>query len=310
MQISRTDPFITFTALGIKLASVSGLLTGLLVICLRVERLQADPALAPTPDQVVSAVPLLPQQPVFQSMTAVLKTTNGSGSGTVSNAANQDSYEAWLLQTIEDQKRTLQNTNLNEGIRKNAEWMLMEQQASLANHEASVKQRLEFTKSVQADPKTAWTNILDPPTAALASDVARCQGHLADPALAANERAMYQFELKDYQQKLSDHITNAQLWANVHLAHEHQSPEQIAQAEKQLANYLAVKLGQLQGKTYPQGMSLDAVMEQYRRQFGDYETSRRKIMLGVLILTLLAPLAVISWLLLKRRLKRFWFIGW
>jgi hypothetical protein len=290
--------------LRIKPAGVGGLLVWLLVIHLSLGMLRAAPAVGPSPDAVPSLSPPLLMRPVYQPVTTAPQAVNGSGGGTVSNTVNHDPYEKWVLQTIDDLKRTLQNTNLNEGYRRSQEWMLRHQQESLAEHQAQVQKQLEFTKSVHADLQTAWTNILDPISESLTMDVARCQQDLADPLLTTNARASYQAMLEDYQQKLADHTTNARLWMNMRLAkQQHWSPEQTVLAKRQLADYLAVKLGVMQGKTYPPGMSLEAVMKQYRRQVGGSEISRRNIVVAALALVLLAPLAVFSWRIWRRRIN-------
>ena len=220
----------------------------------------------------------------------------------MTNTAASNAYEVMLLKQIDDTEHELQKPDLNTNYRHTLQWILSRNQGELSNHLAQVQQNLEFIKSARANPRTAWTNMPDPIEQALASDVSIYERELANPTLAANTRKTDEAMLEDYKQKLADHITNAQLWANLHMDQQDNNSEQIIRSQNQLADYLAKKLGQMQGKTYPQGMSLDAVIAEYQKQVGgshwfDNRTIIRTIMFSIFILP---PIIMLFIAIIKR----------
>lgn len=215
--------------------------------------------------------------------------------------AAHDAYEAMLIYTIDDTKRQLEKTNLNLEHQRGLEWLLDVNQAKLANHYEQLGKHSNFLNSVRSNPKTAWTNMPDPITETLSSDVSRYDALSKDPMLPPRERETYKTMLAGYQSKLADHETNAQLWASLHLAEQNNDPQQVARSEQQLADYLAVKLGELQGKKYPTGMSYAAVVEQYRIQAGGGRFDRRKIVVAILAVTAILPVVILIFKLSWRR---------
>jgi hypothetical protein len=136
----------------------------------------------------------------------------------------------------------------------------------------------------------------------LATSIERYEQYLADPSLDPYHRSAYERLLDDTNQKLADHRTNAQLWANVLQARVSRDAEKVARNEQQLADYLAARMGKIRGKPFPPGTSLSAVMKEYRtpRRFVP-----RQVILTTLILLTISPLAIIAVLSLRaRRVRR------
>jgi hypothetical protein len=229
--------------------------------------------------------------------------TNLAGGMSSTNGIPPDVYEATMLQAIASVRSQLETAGLNTNTQHYLEWKLGQDQWLLSNHQAQVQSRLLFVQSAHADPRMAWTNRIDPVEKLFSSDVAHYERELADPALAANSRKTDEAMLEFYRQKLADRRTNMQLWADLRMGRQNKNAEQITQSERRLANYLAIKLGKMQGKTYPAGISLDAILEQYRIQAGGGKFDRRKIIVGVLVLVTLLPLAFLTFKTMARRKK-------
>lgn len=144
---------------------------------------------------------------------------------------------------------------------------------------------------MSAQTAFALTTKMDPLNDALAISVARYEHYLADRSLSPSDRKMYEGLLEDSKQRLADHQTNVQLWANLRQARISRDPEKVARSERQLADYLAAQLGKIRGKTYPPGMSLHDVMKEYGRHKG---FGSRQVILTALVLVTLLPLAIIA----------------
>ena len=215
---------------------------------------------------------------------------------------SKSSYEEVLSSSIEETKLALQQTNLNPIYRQSLERLLRVNESKLSDYSVHVKKQHDFLNSVKANPQTAWTNLPDPVQAALESDVKQYQGELANPSLTPEMRRTYEAMLSTFQEKLADHQTNAQLWANLRLATQNQNQEKMILAKKQLANYLAVQLGKIQGKTYPSNMSLEAVMEEYKKQVGySHWYENQSIIRGILFVCFILPPAIMISVVIKRR---------
>ena len=179
------------------------------------------------------------------------------------NFASKDPFEIELLQSIDSIRTELRQTNLNSTARLSLEHILTMAQIRLSNHEDQIQQRSKFDKLAQQSKDYFITNPPDPLGQALAADIAAFKTELADTNLNPVRRKTLGAILADYNEKLEDHKTNVNLWNNLTSAQLNRNPEQIVNAKQQLADYLAVKLGQMQGKTYPKGMAYDTVIEQY-----------------------------------------------
>jgi len=212
-----------------------------------------------------------------------------------------DAMELGLLKRIKDIKSNLLQPGLDPNSRGMFEHLLKELRGELVDHRTMVQSNQAFAEAIRLNPRTARTNMPDPIEQFLSLDVARNERMLADPTLDPNTRRMFERMLEDAKQKLADHETNAQLWDNLRLARQSKDVKQVAYAERELVDYLAARLGKIQGKTYPHGMSLDAIMEKYRKQSGDYHWFDNRTVIRAIMLTLfLLPLIVIIFSAIKK----------
>jgi hypothetical protein len=60
----------------------------------------------------------------------------------------------------------------------------------------------------------------------------------------------------------------------VHRAHQSRDHAESVHAEQELADFLLARLGKVEGKTYTQGMSLEAVMQLYKARTGYKEPGK------------------------------------
>jgi hypothetical protein len=123
----------------------------------------------------------------------------------------------------------------------------------------------EMFKALQNLSGVATSN-LDFVELTLSKSVANLERDLNDPDPITRKVAATMLE--DRRKQLAEYRTNAQLWANLHQAKESGNAEKTSRASQELADYLAARLGSIQKKTYPPGMSLDAVMKEYRIHYG------------------------------------------
>ena len=216
-----------------------------------------------------------------------------------SNIVPHDAMEAWLLKTIETNKFDLQKTNLDSHSRWMLEQHLRLLQGQWSDHEAQVESNKAFAEAIRSNPRGALTNMPDPITQALSLSVARTKSELADPTIDPYRRQAHETVLGTFKQQLADHETNAQLWADVHSARASGNQEEISNAEHMLADYLAAKIGK------PKGMSLDAVMEEYKKRSGDYHWyDSRPIIRTTLLVVFLVPPTVMIFFALKKRFSK------
>jgi hypothetical protein len=201
-----------------------------------------------------------------------------------------DAMEVGLLKKINDIKVSLTNSRLDSYSRGRFQHLLTEFRAKLADHREMIQKNRVFIASMRSNPTTGWTNMPDPIEQLLASDVRRDEQILANPSIDPNTRNMYEKLLWNSREKLADHETNAQLWINLRMAEQSGNTAKTAYAEKELANYLSVRLGKIQGKVYPPDMSLSAIMEQYQIQADGGKFDRRKVIVSVIVLLTLLPL--------------------
>lgn len=217
-----------------------------------------------------------------------------------------DAMEIGVLNRIKEIKSNLLQSKTDPNSRGMLEHLLKELRGELADHRALVQSNQAFAEAIRSNPRTAWTNMPDPIEQFLSLDVKRNERMLADSALDPNTRKMFERMLEDSRQKLADHKTNAQLWVNLNLARQSKFVEQTARAEKELADYLAANLGKIQGKKYPQGMSLDAIMKEYRKQENGshWFDGRTAIRMIIFTFVLLLPLVMIFMAIKKRNRSR------
>jgi hypothetical protein len=255
--------------------NAKALLIALTVLGLFIHADAAPDAKQPNANNITSQLGLSPTGP--QTSTNFQKgDTNAMAAPPV--AASSDSYKLWLLEDIDKNRRELSETNLS---------------ANYSN----------FISSIRANPKTAWTNALDPIGRALELGIQRDELELAGSNLAPNLRVTYEMMLADSKLKLADHQTNAQLWANLRTAIQNRDAHEIVEAKQALAGYLARRLGPLQGKTFPSNMSYDAIIAQYKIAAGGSQIDRRKVIMGILVLLTIMPVAFYVRTILLRRKK-------
>jgi hypothetical protein len=103
------------------------------------------------------------------------------------------------------------------------------------------------------------------------------------------------------QQAEAEMRTNRQMWKNLVKAQVSHNKPEAARAERELADYLAVQLGKINGKTYPSGMSLAAIMKEYGAKASEKPFNRRKVVLVILVAVMLTPLFLFAFYKLRHR---------
>jgi hypothetical protein len=208
-----------------------------------------------------------------------------------------NAMEKWLFQKIAETKSELRKTGLDSHMRQFQESMLNRLRGQLQDQRAQVQKSLEMAEAMRTNPATAWMHMPDPIEQGLSSSIARYERELADPALSPGLRESYASAVIDLKQKLEDHQTNAQLWADLRLARQTKDAGKISRAEHGVADYLAAKIGK------PSGMGLDAVMKEYKKQTGGSHWFNRPTIIraALVIIFLLPPLVLIFFALRKRR---------
>lgn len=136
--------------------------------------------------------------------------------------------------------------------------------------------------------------------------VARTERQLADPTLEPFQRSRLESLLAIQKDQLAAQQQSQILWNNLIQAKISKDPSQKAQAEKELANFLNVRLEKISGKPHPGSRDLAAVLKDYKELPGVVNKSRgrglrTKIVAVVLIALLCIPLGF--YLFRKFRLK-------
>ncbi len=127
---------------------------------------------------------------------------------------------------------------------------------------------------LKVNPRSSVTNGPDFPSYTMSEMITRLEGQLQNPNLDTNNRALLENRLQDRKEKLGESERNAQLWANVNRAYQSRDHAESVHAEQELADFMAARLGRVEGKTYPQGMSLEAVMQLYKARTGYKEPGK------------------------------------
>jgi hypothetical protein len=212
-----------------------------------------------------------------------------------------DAMESWLRREISTTQADLQHTNLDELTRLTLSRQLWDFKERLAEHQAQVQTNLARVELLRTNKALAT---MDPPDfigQRLSESIQHFQHEAANPNLPPMLRQTFQTLADNRAKRLADHETNVQLWANVMHARQAPDVEKRAQAERELADYLAANLGQIQGKTYPPGMSLDAILKDYKKSGSGWQMDRRTVVLVVLIVVLVSPVAFFGIYYLRRR---------
>jgi hypothetical protein len=259
-------------------------------------RVHAEPVIQPQPPVLLTQI-----QPSNAPAGALgtnagaqaLLATNSSARARGSNVVAPSTMESLLRQEIDDLKRRLDNPALDAQSRQSLQVMLATIQARLATLQQTNSAESAAPGALPGGPPGPKRAPLGPPpdpiVAALSANIAQLEHTLADPMLPTNMQSTYRGMLGNYQGKLADYQTNAQLWAKLHASQTAMDSARIAQAKSELATYLAAKLERMQGKKYPAGMSYDAVIKEYRKLGGQSPFDRRIIVVAFLALVALGP---------------------
>ena len=251
----------------------------------------------------------VPGSPWVMSASTNLPDTNFIDLNVVDQTSNspalQDAIGKWLFQTIDSTKRDLEKPGLDANSRQLLEWKLKHLQGQMADHQTQVESNMTIAAAMRSDPKTAFTNMQDPISQSWSLTVAQNERELADPALNPYRRQALEIIMANAKQQLADHQTNAQLWANLVQAQLSRNSEQVASSQAKLADYLGSKLGKIQGKTYPQGMSLDAIMDEYRKQGnGSHWFDSRTVIRTIIFTVFLLPPLVMLFMAIRKRASK------
>lgn len=157
-------------------------------------------------------------------------------------------FERYILGTIEENKRKLEDPALDAQTRASLTSRVAYDETALREHRVQLRKREAFVEALEREGK-----------AREALENAR-----RTTALLEARQAFDLFWAK-HAQALADGQTNIQLWQNVMKARDAKDRERIAKAESELAAYLTRKLELIDRKQYPQGMSLAEVLEYYKK---------------------------------------------
>jgi hypothetical protein len=179
-----------------------------------------------------------------------------------------DAMESWLRREISTTQADLQHTNLDELTRLTLSRQLWDFKERLAEHQAQVQTNLARVELLRTNKALAT---MDPPDfigQRLSESIQHFQHEAANPNLPPMLRQTFQTLADNRAKRLADHETNVQLW---------------------------------QGKTYPPGMSLDAILKDYKKSGSGWQMDRRTVVLVVLIVVLVSPVAFFGIYYLRRR---------
>ena len=125
---------------------------------------------------------------------------------------------------------------------------------------------------------------------------------LATPGIDAQTRKRLESQLEYYQEKLEDHRTNDRLWDNLHQARTTKNVEKVTESERALADYLALKLSSIEGRNYPTGMSLAAIMEHYNAHANPIKVTHGRWYARWLVITVVCcPILGLGFYQLRRK---------
>jgi hypothetical protein len=217
----------------------------------------------------------------------------------------RDAMEKWLLKEIGSAKSDIKNTNLNNLTREFIRQKIWELEEQMIEHRAQVESNKVFLELVRTNPMTVAMQPPDLIGQQLSQTMQHYQREASNPTLPPQLRKTFETLANDRKDQLTDHETNAMLWANLHRAQQSKDAANRERAEKELADYLAVKLGKIQGKTYPQGMKLDAIMAEYRKQENGFHWFDVRVASRIILLIFfLVPPLIMIFVAIKRRSSR------
>jgi hypothetical protein len=168
--------------------------------------------------------------------------------------------------------------------------------------QATTAETLPQTQLKQGAPPFATPSVEEQ----LSGEIANIKNQLTNSSLDKVTRRRLEWQLSDDEKSLQDHITNTMLWAKLTQARFSHDPDRIANAETKLADYLAKKLGAIEGKNYPTGMSLEKVTDLINAHLGrgSYWSDKKPLIRIILLAFLLLPPLVMVFLAIKKRIKK------
>jgi uncharacterized protein YcfL len=140
----------------------------------------------------------------------------------------------------------------------------------------------------------------------LSGEIVNIKIQLTNSSLDKVTRQRLEWELADDEKSLQDHKTNVILLENLHQAILSRDSDRTASAEAKLADYLTKKLGAMDGKNYPTGMSLAKVTDLINTHLGkgSYWSDKKMLIRIILFTFLLLPPLVMVFLAIKNRSKK------
>jgi hypothetical protein len=102
----------------------------------------------------------------------------------------------------------------------------------------------------------------------LSGYVTNIEAQLANPQIDRVVRQALERRLSSFRGNLAGHRAENSLWQELALARVSNDSAGVARAQARLADYLAGKLGDIEGRRYPTGMSLASVMDRYNAKLG------------------------------------------
>jgi hypothetical protein len=270
---------------------------------MRLDAINAEQKMSPKKlGTLMPAYKIQPPPDIDQSQIILFSTNNPETDEQGTNSTfSHDSMDSWILEKISDIKIKLQKTDLNPLVLQTLQTELWQFRGQLTNHRALVRERLSLVENMRTNHAVAATNNLDSIGTTIHRTISNFELQSANPALPSNMRKMYKTLAEDRRRQFDDHQTNAQLWANLRLAQQTANTERVTRSEGELADYLAARLGKIQGKTYPQGMKLDAILNEYRIQAGEANRFKGVTITRIIMFTVFfLPPLVIFFIAFKR----------
>ena len=112
-------------------------------------------------------------------------------------------------------------------------------------------------------PTVAASVVVDPMERQLSNIIAQYQEQVNKSATNSTSRMAYMGLLTNTQNRLLEHQIERH-WGELKEAVDAFEKEKIDRAEQALADTLAARLGRNRNRVYPSGMSLDAVLKEYK----------------------------------------------
>jgi hypothetical protein len=169
----------------------------------------------------------------------------------------------------------------------------------------NIKAEASLSISQQETNTVSSPKPIGPTEQLLIQYVSEAKKQLADPSIDNMTRKRLERDFAYYQARLADHQTNLILWSNLEDAQRLKDSTQITKAETELSDYLANKLGKIDGKQYPKGMPLAKVTGLYDARLGHgshMDRTKWTIRIALIASTAL-PLILFALYMIRRKNK-------